>query len=413
MSLKPQPDMAGTLGEATRADIVEDARMQSQLSVLVGTSKGAFLLDGGPDRQGWEVRGPFCDGWVINHVIGDPKTGHLWAGGGSEFTGAGVWRSTDNGATWQVARFSSGQLDAYARADPGFAAMIGWTETPTPFDGEVTQVWSLALAGDQILAGTKPAGLFSSRDGGVTWERVTGLTDHPAAASWQPGGAGLVLHTIITDSQRPERIWVGISAAGIYASEDGGKSWEPRNRLSNVHACSSHGHPGGPQDGEVGLCVHNMVRAPGNEDVLYQQNHVGVWRSSDGGRSWDEINNGLPSEFGFPIAVHPRDASRIWTLPLNGDMAGRFPPDAACAVWRSSDSGASWQDLRDGLPQKGCFFTVLRQAMATDSRAKVGVYFGTNSGSVFGSLDEGDTWHEIARHLPTILGVEVVDHAAP
>lgn len=166
-----------------------------------------------------------------------------------------------------------------------------------------------------------------------------------------------------------------------------------------------------PRDGETGHCVHNMVRAPGAADLLYQQNHHGVWRSRDGGRSWDDITPGLPSTFGFPIAVHPRDGQTVWTLPLNGDMAGRFPPDAACAVWRSGDGGASWLAMRDGLPQTSCFFTVLRQAMATDGRDPVGVYFGTNSGSVFASLDEGETWSEIARHLPTVLGVEVLDRA--
>lgn len=379
------------------------------LTLLVGTSKGAFLIDGSPQRRDWSVRGPFCDGWVINHMLGDPVSGRIWAAGGSDFTGAGVWLSEDQGASWQVTRLSSGQIDDFARQDADFAKLIGWSDQPLPFSGQVSQIWSLALAGGQLLAGTKPAGLLASRDQGKSWEPLRGLTDHPSAAAWQPGGAGLVLHTILTDPNAPERIWVGISAAGIYASEDGGQTWEPRNRLSNVHACSRHSHPGGPRDGEVGLCVHNMVRAPGAEDLLYQQNHVGVWKSKDGGRSWEEISDGLPSTFGFPILVHPRNPERLWTLPLNGDMEGRFPPGAACAVWRSSDGGASWEALRDGLPQSSCYFTVLRQAMTGDRRDPAGVYFGTNSGSVFASFDEGDHWEEIARHLPTIHAVELLD----
>ncbi len=216
------------------------------------------------------------------------------------------------------------------------------------------------------------------------------------------------MHTIISDPDNPKKLWVGISAAGVFASEDGGTSWERRNRLSNAQDCEHHDHPAAPRDGETGHCVHNIMRANGSEDVLYQQNHHGVWRSSNGGRCWDDITDGLPSTFGFPIRVHPHDPKTIWTVPLNGDAIGRFPPDAAAAVWRSRDGGESWEELREGLPQDGCYFTVLRQAMAGDTRDPAGINFGTNTGSVFASHDEGDTWDEIARHLPTILGVEVL-----
>lgn len=381
------------------------------LTILVGTTKGVFLIDGGRDRSGWTVRGPFCDGWPINHVIGDPETGTIWAGGGGDWHGAGVWRSDDGGATWEVTRLSPGQMDEWAANDADFAAMIGWTPGKLPFDGVFSQVWSLGKSGDTLLAGTKPANLLSSQDGGRTWDRLEGLTNHPSAGSWNPGAAGLVLHTILSDPADPKKLWIGISAAGVFASEDGGDTWERRNRLSNAEACANHDHPAAPRDGETGHCVHNMMRAPGSEDVLYQQNHHGVWRSANGGRSWDDITEGLPSTFGFPIRVHPRDPDTLWTLPLNGDSAGRFPPGAAAAVWRSRDAGQSWQPMREGLPQTGCYFTVLRQAMAGDGRDPAGVYFGTNSGSVFASLDEGDTWSEVARHLPTILGVEVLDRA--
>jgi photosystem II stability/assembly factor-like uncharacterized protein len=381
----------------------------SDVTVLVGTTKGAFLVSGGNDRSRWKVSGPFCDGWPVNHIVGDPVTGTLWAGGGGDWHGAGVWRSGDGGETWELSRLTTGQLDEWAANDPDFAAMIGWSDAPLPFGDEFSQIWSLGYAHGTLYAGTKPASLLKSDDGGETWEHLEGLANHPSAESWNPGAAGLVLHTIVTDPADAKKMWIGISAAGVFATEDGGKTWDRRNRLSNAEACGHHDHPAAPRDGEIGHCVHNMMRAPDSGDLLYQQNHHGVWRSADGGRSWDDITAGLPSTFGFPIRVHPRDPDTIWTMPLNGDSAGRYPPDAAAAVWRSRDGGQTWQDMREGLPQEACFFTVLRQAMGGDRRDPAGVYFGTNSGSVFASTDEGDNWEEIARHLPTILAVEVLD----
>ncbi|WP_306143499.1 exo-alpha-sialidase [Roseibium sp. MMSF_3412] len=379
------------------------------LTILIGTTKGAFLVAGGRERTGWTVKGPCCDGWPINHVIGDPETGRLWAGGGGDWNGAGVWRSSDGGDSWDLSKLTKGKIDDWAAMDPDFAKMIGWIDKPLPFTDTFSQIWSLGLSNGTLYAGTKPAMLLKSADNGVTFENLESLQNHPSAESWNPGAAGLVLHTIVGDPKNPEKLWIGISAAGVFATEDGGASWERRNRLSNAAACEGHAHPAGPKDGETGHCVHNMMRAPGDADLLYQQNHHGVWRSADGGRSWDSINDGLPSTFGFPIRVHPRDPQTVWTFPLNGDAAGRFPPDAAAAVWKSSDGGQNWQAKREGLPQEACFFTVLRQAMAGDERDPAGLYFGTNSGSLFASFDEGESWEEIARHLPTILSVEVLD----
>ncbi len=386
--------------------------MNSAVTLLVGTTKGIFLLRSDAERIDWALSGPFCGGWPINHAIGDPENGTLWAAGGNDWFGAGVWRSDDDGASWTLSKLADGQMDDWVRNDPDMARMLGVTPSePGPFTGRVTALWSLGRAGEHLYTGAKPATLLRSPDGGTTWEAVEGLTDHPSASDWQPGGAGLTLHTIVADPDDGARLWLGISAAGVFATEDGGTSWERRNRLSNTGGACDHAHPAGPQGGETGHCVHNIVRAGGRGDRLYQQNHHGVFSSRDGGRSWDDVTAGLPSTFGFPVAVHPHDPETLWVLPLNGDTQGRYPPDASAAVWRSQDGGSSWAACREGLPQAGCFFTVLRQAMATDRHETAGVYFGTNSGSVFASTDEGDSWQEIARHLPTVLCVETLQQA--
>ncbi len=381
--------------------------MSDGTTIMIGTTKGALLLSSDPDRTGWSLEGPFCNGWPINHVIGDPATGVIWAAGGGDWYGAGVWRSDDDGRTWTLSKLSNGEIDEWAARDPDVAEMFNWEPVDAPFTGEANAIWSLGFSHGRLWAGAKPAALYCSADGGREWERVEALANHPSREGWDPGAAGLVLHTIVSDPMDAERMWVGISAAGVFATEDGGRSWDRRNRLANADACQHRDHPVAPGDGETGLCVHNMMRASTDTgDLLYQQNHYGVYSSPNGGRSWKDITEGLPSTFGFPIAVHPRDPETVWVVPLNGDSEGRFPPDASAAIWKSSDGGESWTAKRTGLPERDCFFTVLRQAMAVDSADPTGVYFGTNSGSIFASVDEGETWSEIARHLPTILSVE-------
>ncbi|MEJ1992976.1 MAG: exo-alpha-sialidase [Maritimibacter sp.] len=384
--------------------------MQTSLTLLIGTTKGAFLLTSDPARQSWSVSGPHCEGWPINHLAADAESGTLWAAGGSVWEGAGIWRSTDNGASWQLTTLANGKF-----ADPEIAAKFGMpAPDPAPHTGAFDSIWSLHHTDGALYAGTRPAELLVSRDGGESFDKLDSIANHPGRETWQPGAAGMTLHTIVTAPEDPKKLWLGISAAGVFASEDGGVSWERRNRRDNsespahTHADGTRHEPGA----ETGLCVHNMVRAPGaSGDRLYQQNHHGVFRSADGGRSWQDIGAGLPSTFGFPIAVHPRDPDTIWVLPLNGDSLGRFPPDASAAVWKSSDGGETWQDKRAGLPARDCYFTVLRQAMTTDTQDPAGVYFGTNSGSIFASTDEGENWNEIARHLPTVLCVELVERA--
>lgn len=364
--------------------------------LLVGTTKGLFVLTS-DNRRDWTMTGPHCDGAPVNHAAADGATGRVWAAGGNNWTGAQIWRGSLDGDEWRSTLLANGEFDAWLHNDPDFAKEIGQEPRPdAPFKGQIDAVWSIKRVGDTLYAGAKPARFLRSDDDGETWTALNALTDQDGAESWNPGAAGLTLHTIVTDPADPQKLWVGISAAGVFATEDGGASWEPRMRRAN------------DDTGKVGGCVHNMVRANENADVLYQQNHHGVFRSRDGGRSWTEITNGLPSTFGFPIAVHPTDSNKIWVLPLNGDSSGRYPPEASAAVWHSQDAGDTWVKQQNGLPTENCYFTVLRQAMSVDENPQSGLYFGTNSGSVFATLDGGETWSEIARHLPTVLCVEAI-----
>jgi photosystem II stability/assembly factor-like uncharacterized protein len=318
----------------------------------------------------------------MNHVVGDPASGTIYAGGGNKWFGQDIFKSTDLGATW-------------SKSHEGLAYADG--EEP------LEAVWSLAADGDGLYAGVKPAGLFRSDDGGQSWQHLPGLRNHPSREKWMPGGAGLILHSLVLDPNDGQRFWVGISAAGVFHSVDGGTSWEPRNRGTRADY-----NPEDQRYPEVGQCVHCLVMAPGISDRLYQQNHCGMYRSDDGGRQWESIEAGLPSSFGFCAAVHPRDPQTLYLVPLNGDMKGRYVPDGQAAVWRTRDGGNTWQDLRAGLPQSNAFFGVLRQAMATDQLEPAGIYFGTNTGTLYASTDEGDHWAPIMQHLPTIFSVETL-----
>ena len=356
--------------------------MVAQVLVLIGTKKGVFIAEGDEDRQSWKLRGPYCETWPMQHVIADRATGAIYGAGGNEWFGPAVWKSTDLGKSWT---HSSAGLSYDAGQEP------------------IKAVWSLAARDGRLYAGVEPAGLFVSDDAGENWTHIDGLQKHPTRPEWQAGGAGLILHSLVPDPADENRIWIGISSAGVFYTADGGKSWEPRNRGTRADYL-----PEGQNYPEFGQCVHCLVQAPGESELLYQQNHCGMYRSEDAGKSWTSIEAGLPSSFGFPAAVHPRDPSTLYLLPLNGDINGRFVPDAKAAVWRTRDRGATWTDLREGLPQESAFFGVLRQAMATDRLEPAGVYFGTSGGALFASNDEGDSWTCIAEHLPTISSVETM-----
>ena len=355
----------------------------SKTVLLVGTRKGCFLLESDESRRDWELRGPFCEGWPIYHAVHDPGTGAIYAAGASEWHGASIWRSPDLGETWQQS--SEG---------------LGYGEGEDAL--KLSKVSGLTVANGRIFAGAENPGVFESRDGGETWSLLTTLAGQPGSESWndpanQPPGH-LGIPAILPHPDDPSRYWAIVQGVGIFETTDDGTSWTPRNR--GLRADWPIENP------EVGYCVHKLVMSPVDSDRLYQQNHVGVHRSDDAAGSWTEITDGLPTEFGFAAAAHPHDRDTFYVIPLDPGH-GRVMPEGRAAVWRTKDAGSSWQRLDAGLPQRDAHVGVLREGMAIDAHEQPGLYFGTSTGQLFASADEGNSWSEIASYLPPIRSVEV------
>ncbi|HWW54458.1 MAG TPA: hypothetical protein VNY84_11850 [Acidimicrobiales bacterium] len=362
--------------------------------VLVGTRKGAFVLSADGSRSDWRVDGPHFGGWEIYHVNGSPlDPDRLYASQSGGWFGQVIQRSDDGGRSWEPV----GNQFCY----DGVPGTHQWYDG-TPHPWEFARVWHLEPSLDDVdtvYAGVEDAALFRSVNGGRDWEELPGLRGHGSGAGWQPGAGGMCLHTIVLDPRGEDRMFVAISAAGVFRTDDGGRSWLAANR-------GLHSEQIPDPDAEVGHCVHRIAMHPSRPDVLFMQKHWDVMRSDDGGDSWYEISGNLPSDFGFPIVVHAHDPDTVYVVPIKSDSE-HYPPDAKLRVYRSRTGGHDWEPLTNGLPQANCYVNVLRDAMAVDSLDPCGLYFGTTGGQVYASADGGDRWAPIVRDLPAVLSVEV------
>ena len=353
--------------------------------LLVGTMKGAFVLRADAGRRRWDVGGPYFPGSAVYAMAYDSRAGRqrLWAGPNSMHWGGLLRSSDDFGRTW---------------TNPEAANV----KFPEGAGTALKQIWQIAPGRehepDTLYCGVEPAAIFVSRDAGETWTLNDGLWNHPHRARWEPGGGGLCLHTILLDPAEPNRIRVAISTGGMYVTEDGGSSWRPSNQGVRAEFLPDK-HP------EFGQCVHKVVQAKQKPERMFLQNHWGLYRSDDRGERWTDIANGVPSDFGFGLGIHPRDPDCAWIVPLESDEV-RCTPAGQLRVYRTRDAGNSWEPLTRGLPQEGAYETVLRDAVAVDSLAAAGVYFGTRSGKIFGSADEGDSWSELLDGLPPVIAVK-------
>ena len=390
----------------------------SSVRLLVGTKKGAFILTSDGTRKQWDVSGPHFAGWEMYHLKGSPvEPNRIYASQTSSWFGQIIQRSDDGGKTWHQPGTPPGEPtttpDGMPKGESNKFVYDTSPETGKPltthqhYDGtqrpwEFKRVWHLEPSltdPNTVYAGIEDAALFRSSDGGQTWQELSGLRDVKGNL-WQPGAGGMCLHTIVQDPSNPRRIYVAISAAGTFRTDDGGKTWRAINRgLKSKYELPD-------PDAEVGHCVHRIAMHPTRPNVLFMQKHWDVMRSDDAGESWHEISGNLPTDFGFPIDVHAHEPETVYVVPIKSDSE-HYPPDGKLRVYRSRSGGNDWEALTNGLPQRDCYVNVLRDAMAVDRLDSCGVYFGTTGGQVYASSNAGDSWTAIAQNLPPVISVEV------
>ena len=387
----------------------------SSVRVLVGTHKGAFILTSDGKRQKWDVQGPFFGGWDIYHMKGSPvDPNRIYVSQTSGWFGQIIQRSDDGGKTWSTPGGEK-MPDPYSPPAGKSNKFVYDTspETGKPltthqwYDGtqhpwEFNRVWHLEPSlddPDTVYAGVEDAALFKTTDGGKTWHELSGLRGHSSGEKWMPGAGGMGLHTILLDKKNPDRIYIAISAAGVFRTDDSGKTWKPTNK-----GLKSEYIP--DPEANVGHCVHRIALHQDRPDVLFMQKHWDVMRSDDAGENWHEVSGNLPSDFGFVVDVHAHEPDTVYVIPIKSDSL-HYPPEGKLRVYRSKTGGDEWEALTKGLPQKDCYVNVLRDAMAVDSLDSCGIYFGTTGGQVYVSPDGGDNWTTIVENLPRVFSVEV------
>jgi photosystem II stability/assembly factor-like uncharacterized protein len=390
----------------------------SKVRVLVGTHKGAFVLMSDGKREKWDVSGPHFAGWELYHLKGSPvDPNRIYASQTSGWFGQIIQRSDDGGKTWTQPGTPPGEQNPQQGPQKGESNKFVYNTSPEKggkpltthqwYDGtqhpwEFKRVWHLEPSltdADTVYAGVEDAAIFKSTNGGKNWEELPGLRGHGTGPNWQPGAGGMCLHSIVLDPSNPKRMYIAISAAGAFRTDDGGKSWKPINK-----GLKSQYIP--DPNAEVGHCVHHIAAHPSRPNVLFMQKHWDVMRSDDAGDSWHEVSGNLPTDFGFVIDVHAHEPETIYVVPIKSD-GEHFPPDGKLRVYRSRAGGNEWEPLTKGLPQTDCYVNILRDAMAVDSLDKCGIYFGTTGGQVYASHDAGDNWAPIVQNLPAVFSVEV------